>query len=252
MCDAIDHDILKRVLVQTLDEYSHRFSDSGTDVSVTQEQPVTVDGRQRNVDVMLTKHNEHSVEVTAKYAFEVKTSLTDSVGVSSQLKDYAAADCQPILVAADYVFDEHESLKETASLYGPVVGAVALESGQFDLEVISGDLERVGLYDLSNHWSAPIDYARGQSQGETNPDTEPVSLPWIYRRDSPVDDRDVTKQLHLQKETARKFVEYQNDIEDRLQEDVYRADLREATMLAGLQSPDFVVAQLREWGYNSK
>ncbi|WP_226043464.1 hypothetical protein [Natrinema sp. DC36] len=246
---AIDHDVLKRALLESLQSYSERFEESGTNVEVREEAEVTVDGRERRVDVMLIKKNDYSVETAAKYAFEVKTTLGDSVGSPSQLRDYAAADCQPILVAADYLFDENDSLLEGASAHGPVIGVAAHESGQFSFDVISGSLSKTGLHHLSEHWTTLIDYANSEPATEMDP--ENVSIPWIYRRGSAVEDRDVTKQLHMQKETARQLVEFQNTIEDRLGENIYRADLREACLLAAMRDPGSVVDQLVRWGYNT-
>jgi hypothetical protein len=247
--DTMDHDVLKRALLHTLSEYTNQFQDSATDVVVHEEKPVTVDGRERRADVMLMKENEFSVEPSAKYAFEVKTTLADSIGAASQLRDYAAADCHPILVAADYLFDENESLLDNASGYGPVIGATTHATGEFSFDVIDGNLSRIGLTGLTEHWEELVSYATGDPDDKHETTTEDVSLPWIYQRESPVTDRSVTKQLHLQDETARKFVEFQNQIETQLNEDVYRADLREAAILAAIERPGLVVDQLVQWGY---
>ena len=75
-------------------------------------------------------------------------------------------------------------------------------------------------------------------------------LPWIYRREGARSDRDVTKQLHLQGETAQRETEFLAELERRLDEKVYRADLREAALLVAMDNPDLVAEQLREWGYD--
>ena len=77
------------------------------------------------------------------------------------------------------------------------------------------------------------------------------TLPWIYRRDGVKSARDHTYQLHLQSATRDREKHFQTEIEERLGEDVYKADLREAALLVAMDRPDAVLNQLREWGYDA-
>jgi hypothetical protein len=92
--------------------------------------------------------------------------------------------------------------------------------------------------------------ARSTGTREESRDASGGELPWIYRREGARSDRDVTKQLHLQQETAQRETEFLADLERELDEKVYRADLREAALLVAMDNPGLVADQLREWGYD--
>jgi hypothetical protein len=77
-----------------------------------------------------------------------------------------------------------------------------------------------------------------------------ATLPWIYRREHARDGRDITKQLHLQHETAQRESEFKAELERAVGDQVYLADIREAALLVAMNRTDEVAEQLREWGYD--
>lgn len=81
-------------------------------------------------------------------------------------------------------------------------------------------------------------------------DQAAAKLPWIYRRDGVQSGRDHTYQLHLRSDTRKQEKQFQAELEDRIGEDIYKADLREACLLAGMDNVEDVLSQLEEWGYN--
>lgn len=87
---------------------------------------------------------------------------------------------------------------------------------------------------------------RGSSTGQTT-----SGLPFIYARDGVKTARDHTFQLHYQEDTYQQEKQLQTTIEDRLGEDVYKVDLREAAMLAAFENIEDIEAVLREWGYDA-
>lgn len=92
---------------------------------------------------------------------------------------------------------------------------------------------------------------RIESGSETEGAPSQGKLPWIYRRSSITDGRAKTVQLHLQQSTLDDEHGELTEIEDRIEESVNKADLREAAYLVGLQHVDEVTDQLREWGYDA-
>jgi hypothetical protein len=77
-------------------------------------------------------------------------------------------------------------------------------------------------------------------------------LPWLFTRDSITDGRERTVQLHLQTATVERQRRVRSTLEDRLDDRVSKADLREAALLVGLADPDGVAAVLKAWGYGAE
>jgi len=75
-------------------------------------------------------------------------------------------------------------------------------------------------------------------------------LPWIHSRNSITDGRQKTVQLHLQESTIDEEREGMSEVQRMLEENVKKADLREAALLIGLNHLNEVSDQLREWGYD--
>lgn len=75
-------------------------------------------------------------------------------------------------------------------------------------------------------------------------------LPWIHGRNSITDGRQKTVQLHLQESTIDQEREGMSEVQRILDENVKKADLREAALLIGLSHLEEVSDQLREWGYD--
>jgi len=84
----------------------------------------------------------------------------------------------------------------------------------------------------------------------TNPTS--ASLPFIYARDGVKQARSHTFQLHYRNETYQQEKRVQSDLEDRLGEDIYKVDLREAMIQAAFANLDDVENVLREWGYDAE
>jgi len=74
--------------------------------------------------------------------------------------------------------------------------------------------------------------------------------PFKLRRNNVKDERDNVHQLFVLDDTDTEARDAERDLEDRLGEDVYRLDAREAIYLAGMQNLDDAAAVLREWGYD--
>ena len=89
-------------------------------------------------------------------------------------------------------------------------------------------------------------------ESEPSETTTPDGLPFIYSRSGVKQARDHTFQLHYLTETYQQEKRIQSDIEDRLGEDVYKVDLREAAMRAAFENIDDIEAVLRNWGYDAE
>ena len=79
---------------------------------------------------------------------------------------------------------------------------------------------------------------------------EAADIPWVLRRSSVKDDRPNMTQFFLQDDTDRAEREFQRELEELLEKDVYLLDLREAAYRVAMDHPEEVAAVLREWGYD--
>lgn len=86
------------------------------------------------------------------------------------------------------------------------------------------------------------------STGETTRQ-QLTDLPWVLTRNNITDGRHKTVQLHLQTSTIDTQRDARRSVEDRLGENVKKADLREAALLVGLQHTTEIESILRDWGY---
>lgn len=102
----------------------------------------------------------------------------------------------------------------------------------------SDDVERDPMTEVTRQTT---DRSTGSSQ---------TRLPWIHSRNSITDGRQKTVQLHLQASTIDEEREGMSDVQRMLDENVKKADLREAALLIGLNHLNEVSDQLREWGYD--
>lgn len=109
-------------------------------------------------------------------------------------------------------------------------------------EVATNEVDDLGTPERSTSEGTP-------DKTDNSTQTTAEGLPWIYERDSITDDRK-TVQLHLQTSTRQDERETKTQVEQRLGEDVNKADLREAALLVGLRHLDETADQLREWGYD--
>ena len=89
------------------------------------------------------------------------------------------------------------------------------------------------------------------STDQSQPDAGSSALPFIYARDGVKQARSHTFQLHYLDETYQQEKRVQSDLEDRLGEDIYKVDLREAMVQAAFENLDDVEDILREWGYDA-
>ncbi|UTF55883.1 hypothetical protein [Natronosalvus rutilus] len=62
------------------------------------------------------------------------------------------------------------------------------------------------------------------------------------------DDRDDVHQLFVYEQTSEKEKSARRALEDRIGDDLYKLDVREAIYLAGMQNLDDAESILREWG----
>lgn len=88
------------------------------------------------------------------------------------------------------------------------------------------------------------------ANGSSGQPVESADIPWVLRRSSVKDDRPNMTQFFLQESTDRAEREFQREVEDILEKDVYLLDLREAAYQVAMEHPDEVAAVLREWGYD--
>jgi flagellar biosynthesis/type III secretory pathway M-ring protein FliF/YscJ len=77
-----------------------------------------------------------------------------------------------------------------------------------------------------------------------------ADIPWVLRRGSVKDDRPNMTQFFLQDATDRAEREFQRDVENILEKDVYLLDLREAAYQVAMAHPEEVAEVLRDWGYD--
>ena len=73
-------------------------------------------------------------------------------------------------------------------------------------------------------------------------------LPRILTRDKVKDDRDDVHQLFVYEDTHEKEKEARRELEDRLGDDIYKLDVREAIYRAGMENLDDAEDIPREWG----
>jgi hypothetical protein len=77
-----------------------------------------------------------------------------------------------------------------------------------------------------------------------------ADLPYVLARDTVKDRRPSVHQLFVQEETDAAAKDAERELEDRIGEDVYRLDAREAIYLAGIRNLDDAASVLRRWGYD--
>lgn len=101
--------------------------------------------------------------------------------------------------------------------------------------------------DEPNKTESELTEESGPTDGATR--QQSTDLPWVLMRNSITDGRDKTVQLHLQNTTIDAQRDARRSVEDRLGENVKKADLREAALLVGLRHTAEIESVLREWGY---
>ncbi len=106
----------------------------------------------------------------------------------------------------------------------------------------------------SNSSVIPGNQTTGNTSAEASSDSgntrqyDQSNLPRILTRDTVKADRDHVHQLFVYDDTHQSEKEARRELEDRLGEDIYKLDVREAIYLAGMQNLDDAEAVLREWG----
>lgn len=89
--------------------------------------------------------------------------------------------------------------------------------------------------------------ATGSGTGTERPTMD--SLPYKLRRDKVNEGREQVPYF-LREEVIAAEADLQNALEERLGEDVYKSDYREAAMVVAQRNPELVAEVLREWGYD--
>ena len=103
------------------------------------------------------------------------------------------------------------------------------------------------LFDEPNETGTDPSEESGSVSG--TPGQQSTDLPWVLVRNSITDGRDKTVQLHLQNSTIDAQRDARRSVEDRLGENVKKADIREAALLVGLRHSAEIESVLRNWGY---
>lgn len=96
---------------------------------------------------------------------------------------------------------------------------------------------------------AEMDTAAGAST-EASEQIDSQDIPWVLRRDGVKDDRPNMTQFFLRESTDRAERQFQQDVENILDKDVYLLDLREAAYQVAMEHPEEVATILQEWGYD--
>ncbi|MEE6209899.1 hypothetical protein U3A55_07015 [Salarchaeum sp. III] len=89
------------------------------------------------------------------------------------------------------------------------------------------------------------------SEGEEAGDDRPSmsSIPYKLRRDKVNEGREQVPYF-LREEVIAGEDDLQAELEDLLDEKVYKSDYREAAMVVAQRNPDLIADVLREWGYD--
>lgn len=106
--------------------------------------------------------------------------------------------------------------------------------------------------------TAPANNRSPEENTESIPDTNSTAnssvntadIPWVLRRDGVKDERPNMTQFFLQDSTDQAEREFQRDVENILDKDVYLLDLREAAYQVAMEHPEEVASILQEWGYD--
>lgn len=96
----------------------------------------------------------------------------------------------------------------------------------------------------------PVEDAQAEDAAEQSPPSNREQYPLTLRRDNVKDERPNVHQLFVQDSTDDEAKEAERELEDRLGEDVYRLDAREAIYLAGMRNLADAEDVLRDWGYD--
>ncbi|WP_338728298.1 hypothetical protein [Haladaptatus sp. DJG-WS-42] len=97
---------------------------------------------------------------------------------------------------------------------------------------------------------AGVDASGNGSAQSTAETSDAAEIPWIFRRDKVKSDRDKVHQLFVKPETDRSYRRFESDLEEAMDTDLSRLDVREAAYLVGMQHPEMVISLLESWGYN--
>lgn len=96
----------------------------------------------------------------------------------------------------------------------------------------------------------------GTPESSPNPKAESTgqrpsmnSIPYKLRREKVNEGRDQVP-FFLREEVINAEDEFQDTLEEILDENVYKSDYREAAMVVAQRNPELVVEVLREWGYD--
>ncbi|WP_332898766.1 hypothetical protein [Haladaptatus sp. CMSO5] len=113
--------------------------------------------------------------------------------------------------------------------------------------VEGGSTEESDVLDVSKNGSPD---ATDESAGKTDESSDEAEIPWIFRRDKVKADREKVHQLFVRPETDRTYRRFESDLEEAMDTDLSRLDVREAAYLVGMQHPEMVISLLESWGYN--
>ncbi|WP_336359083.1 hypothetical protein [Haladaptatus sp. ZSTT2] len=113
--------------------------------------------------------------------------------------------------------------------------------------VEGGSTEESDVLDVSKNDSP---HATDEPAGKAEEPADEAEIPWIFRRDKVKADREKVHQLFVRPETDRTYRRFESDLEEAMDTDLSRLDVREAAYLVGMQHPEMVISLLESWGYN--
>jgi hypothetical protein len=100
---------------------------------------------------------------------------------------------------------------------------------------------------------APANPTDGDTSTESQPSSTeagqvPADIPYKFRRDRPHEDRR-QRPVYVRDETWDELDTKHDELENQLEEEIPKADIREAALLAGIRPDESVEDILRGWGF---
>lgn len=129
------------------------------------------------------------------------------------------------------------------------------DAGLDDEEAVESDERETEAGEQSESTTSEVDRSESAgtagSESEESGDDRPSmsSIPYKLRRDKVNEGREQVPYF-LREEVVAGEDDLQAELEDLLDEKVYKSDYREAAMVVAQRNPDLIADVLREWGYD--
>jgi hypothetical protein len=123
------------------------------------------------------------------------------------------------------------------------------ERDSSEAETVGEDLEEQDGSNMATESEAPEKTESAAASDSANGRPSMSSIPYKLRREKVNEGREQVPYF-LREEIIDAEDELQSALEERLGEDVYKSDYREAAMVVAQRNPELVAKVLREWGYD--